>query len=436
MRLQTALSQLYARSMAKAVPDTLSIGLELEFPIVTRSGTQRESNLPIIARLTEALGMVPIRFAMTGEVIAARQPASGVVISYEYARSLIEISTAPARCCVELHRSVWRIVASIRAVLQPLGLDLAFTGKHPQEWARSAPALPTPHYAAVDDFLKRFTKELEQDRNFVAYAASVQTHVGATLGTLPGLLEMLRDLGFVRALLLANAPSDERPPRLLIARDHYWRESAFGRLMATAPPSRLQTVADVFSVEESKAIWCAVRGGVHWVFEPVVLSALADGCTVEAHGRIDASSIAKRIRLELSDLETFRGYDDVVPTRYGTVEVRGDCQQPADSLLAATALYVGLATRLKDAVALVRAIVPEGEGPRLRGEAIRAGWAMAPSRPGLPVEAACADVLDLARSGLRMRGHGEEFLLDPLQDRLGRRSNPAIENRTTFSIEG
>jgi gamma-glutamylcysteine synthetase len=35
------------------------------------------------------------------------------------------------------------------------------------------------------------------------------------------------------------------------------------------------------------------------------------------------------------------------------------------------------------------------------------------------------NVLDLAREGLRERGHGEERMLDPLYDRLEKGSNPA-----------
>lgn len=426
--LHDALVRRYCRAPAAGGPNDVSIGLELEFPLVTRSGNRREVTAPVVGRLCDALGLMPVQVTSAGEIVAARRPSSGAVIAYEYARSLLEISLPPGRCCLTLQRTVLHLLAEIGAALDPLGLELAFSGKHPQAWARREPALSTPHYAAVSDFLHRFGDGTEEDRAFVAYTASVQTHIGATSTTLPGLLEMLRDIGFVRALLLANSPSDARPFEALIERDGLWRDTAFGRLLARAPPVRLDAIEDVLAIEASKSIWCADRDGIRWVFEPIMLSDLVSNPVVAARGHDGIGSVAGRIRLELADLTTFRGYDDVVPTRYGTVEVRGDCQQPVDALLAPTALYVGLAARLEEAVSLVRSVVPAGTGPSLRRTAIGTGWAMGGTRPDLSIDAACSDILALAHDGLKLRGRGEETLLDPLYARLDRRTNPALDS--------
>jgi hypothetical protein len=45
-------------------------------------------------------------------------------------------------------------------------------------------------------------------------------------------------------------------------------------------------------------------------------------------------------------------------------------------------------------------------------------------------------LVELAEAALRQRGHGEEALLTPIQNRLFRRQNPGQRARKVYEIDG
>jgi len=112
--------------------------------------------------------------------------------------------------------------------------------------------------------------------------------------------------------------------------------------------------------------------------------------------------------------------------RLGTLEVRPACQQPPAASWAAAALATGLAEAHREASALLEDLAPDPWPALLafRGRAVRDGV-----RAVEPVPGFLAHAVDLAEAGLRVRGFGEEPLLEPLRERLDRGGGPADDAR-------
>jgi gamma-glutamylcysteine synthetase len=156
--------------------------------------------------------------------------------------------------------------------------------------------------------------------------------------------------------------------------------------------------------------------------------------------RLPGMPYAELIRGRDPDLEEWLFHEHYIwpsarpRARLGTLEVRPACQQPGASF-AAAALSVGLVA----AADAVGAYVED----RFRG---RAGWQRLLSyrrravRAGLagrePAHGFFATLIDLAETGLRDRGLGEERLLDEVRARLERRRGPADEARDVFTRGG
>jgi gamma-glutamylcysteine synthetase len=121
-------------------------------------------------------------------------------------------------------------------------------------------------------------------------------------------------------------------------------------------------------------------------------------------------------------------------TAYGTIEIRPACQQPWPEQMAAMSLSVGLIEAADAIDAYVQNVLGEEYWSIMRTyhqQAIRFGLA-APQ----PAPRFLETIVELATTGLQLRGHGEASLMTPLANRLYRRLNPAQRNQRIFDFDG
>lgn len=117
-----------------------------------------------------------------------------------------------------------------------------------------------------------------------------------------------------------------------------------------------------------------------------------------------------------------------------TIEVRPACQQPPDEPLAAAALILGLVEAMTDAWTFLRDRLGPDPWPVMQA------YRRAVVRDGLrapePVRGVLSGLVDLAEAALQRRGSGEERYLNPIRDRLERRSLPADRAASRFRSGG
>ena len=137
---------------------------------------------------------------------------------------------------------------------------------------------------------------------------------------------------------------------------------------------------------------------------------------------------ANDIKLHLSF-----GFHTARISRYFTVENRLWGQQPPDALVCPAALSLGLLTALPEATEELRQY-QWSTLKLMREAAIHDG--LEAEVEDIAVADLSRQLLELAELGLQRRGLGEEVYLAPLQKRLARKQNPAVEARTIFEQGG
>ncbi len=120
-------------------------------------------------------------------------------------------------------------------------------------------------------------------------------------------------------------------------------------------------------------------------------------------------------------------------SRYFTVENRVNDQQPPDDLLFPAILTTGLAAALPEGREALAAYAWD-DIIRARPDACRRGLdAQVGSQP---VTRLIGEMLDVAETGLKRRGRGEEHFLEPIRARFAAGTNPARQARAIFAEGG
>ncbi len=142
------------------------------------------------------------------------------------------------------------------------------------------------------------------------------------------------------------------------------------------------------------------------------------------------------VRPELSDIHhhaAFCYHNARLAPKYGTVESRMCCQQPPDAPLAPTAVTLGLLSNMEKAQQFTATLSWES-WKKLRTAATRSAFAS--KIEGYDIPSLLTQFLAIAHEGLRKRGRGEEFFLQPLYKRLYQRAAPADEAISIFETMG
>lgn len=418
----------------RAVSDILSVGVELEFLLENADGSDfmpSSDGAGVVQHIASDLGLEVTNRLPDGTVIAARDPISGDTLCYEYTFGTIEWSLAPSSSLRSLHQRGDRLIQKTRASLASFGLVLSDRASSASRWAHDFPVVPTLHYKAVQRHLAEHCVAPSLDaRRFTAFTASCQTHIDANPSTAACLIDVLNDLAFVRASLFANSRflPGGREGRTYVERDRLWQQSAFGMFPANVymPPRRHGTMEGLLRYECGRSIYHVVRGGQYLVFPPQPLIGLLRRQTVDA---VTPQGEPVLVELGPQDIVHSRNYADAVLTRFGTVEVRNDCQQPSGTWFGPAAFNLGIASNLSAAQALINQFMSDGEARSYRQMAVVQPYAH-PIRKGWRAIDVIRRALDVASEGLRRRGQDEAYLLDELYERLERQRNPALDSHT------
>jgi len=119
---------------------------------------------------------------------------------------------------------------------------------------------------------------------------------------------------------------------------------------------------------------------------------------------------------------------------YGTIEMRPACQQPWPEQMTAAALGLGLIEAVDSILPYIQEELGDDYWERMRAyhrRAIAQGLAAPEPAPNF-----VSEILRRAEAGLRARGYGEEVMLQPVWQRLRRKTNPAQRMRRIFQSSG
>jgi len=378
------------------------VGREAEYPLVTEQGRAGDAGRlwPV---LLEESGCEPVRDVPPGgepgAVIGVRGERWECLM--EVGRCTVEVITGPRPSLPELARDHDRALSRVVSGARRVGLRLLGYGIQPRTPARAAPLSPKRRYPYL-------VEATGGGWETWCITASDQIHLDTSQDELFPLVNALNGLsGAVIALTANSSVYGGRPGRFASGREG---------LMAsvTGEPYRHGAVPQAFADSEDYVRFVL---GFRCLFLP------------------DGRGGYRLVEEPLTDLEGNEGFERFLfhdhywwPSararpRLGTVEVRPACQQPVEASWAPAALALGLAEAIDQAADIVE---ERGWTPLLeyRERAVIRG--MSAPEPG---EGLLRDVLEVAAEGLRRRGLSEEDLLDPLWERLDRRTGPADQVR-------
>jgi gamma-glutamylcysteine synthetase len=392
------------------------IGVEFEFPILSLNG--KLWSLGIIDQLNKFI-QVQLGFRVTvlrgGIALAFQHPQLDDKISYEVTHSTLEFSLAPQDNIVFLEQRFFGYFIPLQEFLLGRGVFLGCTGIHPLPYHRNFDALPHPHYKNIEAYLKVSAKGVHPDyRKPHLLMIGNQTHIQVPFHKLYQYLNMYHAVGWIECLLFANSFKHSAGQYLCCYRDFLLRHCGFAANPKNVeyPDLWYQSNNDFFDDFLQKSIFTKKEKEKYAYFSPIQLNRLEVPRQRFASGN-------QYVDLSLLDLEDCLTFNPIKVTTYGTLEMRGCCQQPLADIFAPAAFHLAL----REAHHIILEMLPKAwseYAELLRWKANHRHVAVVQQKETV------ATILGVLFSCLQKRNYGEEKYLSILFDRVSQNTNPAL----------
>jgi gamma-glutamylcysteine synthetase len=427
------------------------VGLECELPIVDTTGAA--IGHPVVRTLFDHLGrygFVLERDSFTGEVVAAARVAGSSteasdgsrydVVQLELGYCTVELSIAPEPTLFAAERRLQDLLALVVRHLAPKGCRPLGLGMQPLTRPSRKLQAPKSRFLLYerDSSHRVLDPVLGADVHLFTVTAANQCHIDVHAAEAARALNVVNGLCGAQLALTANSSvwkgavdEQRKAPRELFYDIVYGAQtpSSIG-----IPPRFHRLEGYLGHLYRTPAAMVERAGAsLELVGRPTVGDFLDSDA--EFAGQLpDGSPVSVTPRPEdVLRFAKFLEFNARLSPVYGTLESRISCQQPPGETLVVPALVLGMLENLDEAERLL-APLSLAQSRALRANAI--AHALDARVGGLAVSDLAAQLLVVARAGLRRRGCGEEVFLEPLERRCARRVAPADEAAAAFRALG
>ncbi|MCK4027698.1 gamma-glutamylcysteine synthetase [Streptococcus suis] len=399
----------------------LYIGVELEFPIVSKAGrgTKSQDMVSLLSDLMAPLQAIATAWDDAGNIIGIQTPAKDMLV-FEVTYTTLEIAFEKAS---NLHQIVDRFqdyLPIIQGILSEKGYELQGKGLHPYWKENDYSPIPIGRYKLLMAYLA-LGKSRKDCHSFLDYAGfihgnQVQFDVDRT-SVLP-VLNFFNLLEPVKAYLFANSGQDEIVQGLTIARDFLWEKSMHGVISKNVGPFDwgFDQLDDYLDVLDQSAMFCCQRDGVDYYFPPMTVSDYFQAESIQATDLLGQTSA---LIPQNEDIQYHRAYHYQLLTTRSTVELRSVCAQPFDQSFVPTAFQLGLLINRTKAEKLISNHLLYREQkfdiPQMRHLFSKK---YLDSTTKSQMHQLSKELVILAEEGLQMRDYGEEIYLQSLKEKL------------------
>lgn len=397
---------------------SLLIGVELEFPVVEKSG--KATNIQVTKQLLQLLSesFTVEKYDRDHNPIQLLDPVSGDRILFEVSYTTLEFAFAPVQSIHEVAERFERYLSMIQEILAISNHEIQGWGVHPN-WARNDNSpVKSPRYEMLMAYLALAQNHeapgLHHFYDYGSFICGSQVQLDVSQDNYLRVINAFNQLEPVKAFLFANSDFWGQDWDTKIARDIFWEASMHGIFEENVGvnPHDFQSEDDFFTYLSQSAIFTAEREGQTYYFAPIQVREYLDLPEIPAY-----DLAGNRVFLQPSekDFETHRSYQYQDLTTRGTVEFRSVCTQPLERTFAPAAFHLGLLVELEELesyLAHAPFFAEYGRDyPYLRRRF---------SQKRLSLEEADAiwefarGILQICQKGLEKRGFGEESYLAPL----------------------
>lgn len=415
----------------------LSIGVEIEMPIVDLSGepVEIETVLEVSENFRKHFGFTVQGRDDDGNTNSISDNTNGDNLSFDCCYSNLELSMGIGSDLCEIHERFKKLYTFLQGEFAKHGYTLTGMGINPNYAVNYNKPVPNERYRMLYHYLHSYSKyQFELDRRFHEFpefgtftsASQVQLDVDKDL-----LIDTINTFGLLepyKSLLFANSYLPEYPDYLCV-RNMLWERSmqGFNPHNVGMFSQKLGSIEELLEYIKSQSIYCTMRDGRYIDFRPVSVGEFFSCDKVRGEEFDGEKYKTVEFTPEKNDLQYLRTFKFEDLTFRGTIEYRSSCCQPIKDVMSVSALHTGLVGKLSELKALLEAdkvIYGHGYSPLELQDML--------SKTKLPdfidtksLKEQLIRILDLAKAGLKARGKNEEHYLDVLFERAHSLTNPA-----------
>jgi gamma-glutamylcysteine synthetase len=436
---QEVLDLLYAKYIAPTKDkEKLYIGVEIEMPLINLA--KGPVDFGVIHNLTRRF---KDEFGFNIAVIDDEKNASSLthfltddILSYDCSYNNLELSFGKEDTLAAISDRLGKYYKFIQSVLGESGYTASGLGINPYRDFNNNVPIPNGRYRMLFHHLSSYDQYrtpmfFHPSPNYGMFSSASQVQLDIRYDDLIETIQAFSLLEPIKAILFSNSVLTGDREEMLCCRDMLWENSTHGinphnvGMFKKIPDD----VDELLEYIASQSIYCTIQDGKYINFPPInIVDYFASkSLTGEyfAVGEYKTVEFSPRV----SDLAYLRTFKFIDLTFRGTIEFRSICCQPMRDSLTVAAFHLGLIRQpraLLDLLVADHALYHRGfNAAELRTLFNLREW---PSFAGKDeVKKLLVDVLDLAASGLKSRGLGEEAYLAPLYERAEILENPAQE---------
>jgi gamma-glutamylcysteine synthetase len=294
--------------------------------------------------------------------------------------------------------------------------------------------IPSERYLMLYHHLKSFKNYKNVPMHFHKYpeygmfSSASQVQLDVTRENLIQTINVFSKIEPIKALLFSNSVLYGEDDKYTCFRDALWEYSTHG-----VNPHNIgvydvdfKDINDLQAYLESLNIYCVMRDGAYINFPSMNLLEYFAQDYVSGEIYCDGEYRKIDVKPLISDIKYLRPFKFINLTFRGTVEFRSICTQPIRDSMCVAAFHLGLKDKLDELEEIVSKDNVLYHRGYTAGE-LRKLLIQDKLPEFINLDCLCdlsREIVDLACDGLEQRGIGEEIFLNPLYDRIKRRSNP------------
>ena len=412
------------------------IGIEIEMPVVNLSG--EATDFAITKAVTEGFcrrrGFEPVGIDSQGSCYSYTDPVTGDNLSFDCSYNNMEFSFGKERTLTAIWERFSDYITELNEELKVSGHILTGMGINPGHKVNRKEFLPVPRYQMLEGYLKRaqdwkYPMYFHPYPDFATYACASQVQLDVKKDELIDTIKAFSLLEPIKSLLFANAWMEEEPDNLCV-RDMFWENSTHGinphniGMFEQIP----ENVDELLEYISRTSIFCAEREGHYLHFKPIPIIEYFDCDSIEAEYYENGEYHAYTFTPEKDDLRLLRSYKFEDLTFRGTIEYRSGCCQPFSDAMSVAAFHIGLSSEVDKVIELMEKDTVLYHHGYTAGELrkLMNGVKLPDFVDQTRLKHLCRKILELAKTGLKKRGFGEEIYLEPLFERAARLESPAL----------
>lgn len=394
----------------------LLIGIELEFPIVEKSGqpTDVEVTQNLLKELSKTYEVEKVD--ADGNPIQIVEPVSGDRILFEVSYTTLEFAFGPAQSIHEIAQRFGIYLEQIQSILGTANHEIQGWGVNPNWQINDNSPVKAPRYEMLMAYLglAKDKTDLHAFYDYGSFICGSQVQLDVSRENYLRVINAFNQLEAVKAYLFANSDFWGQNWETKISRDIFWEDSMHGIFEENVGvnPRDFASEEDFFAYLSQSAIFTAERDGQTYYFEPIQAK---DYLAIKEFTAYDLEGNQVTLQPLEQDFATHRSYQYQDLTTRGTVEFRSVCAQPLDRTFAPTAFHLGLLVSLEDLESyLAKAPFFERYGreyPQLRRQFSKK---ILTADEEASMQEFAGAILTICQAGLEKRGLGEEIYLPPL----------------------